>query len=89
MNDQPFVDLPKPPASTTQPTSDADIRGYDHEDIDDEYAKATAYAQHLTDMANGHERIVNMLRAPVEPYLSLERKTKPLTEAAPPHVDMP
>lgn len=89
MNDQPFVDLPKPPASTTQPSSDADIRGYDHEDIDDEYAKAMAYAQHLTDMANGHEKIVAMLTAPVGPYLSLQRKMLPLTNAAPPHVDMP
>jgi len=93
--DTPFVDLSSPPRSNEQPIAgDANVRGWDFQSdpqvpAADEWWRATQYAQHLTDMANGHARIVAMLAGNREAAESLQRKTLALTRAAPPHVDMP
>lgn len=88
-NDQPFVDQPSPPISTTQSTVEKNIHGADIGFPEDEHARAITYAQHLTDMANGHKQIVEMLGGNRAAAESLHRKTIALTNAAPPYVDMP
>lgn len=88
-NDRPFVELPAPPRSTTQPLSDADKRGYDFGSAltGDEYAKAIAYRAHIVSISETAYRFAAMLTGSRAAYETLLRKTRALTRTAPSHVE--
>lgn len=88
-NDTPFVDLPTPPASSNQPVKEANIRGNDFAatSTDDEYLRAIAYRDHIVAMTRNKRANLLLLAGSKEAYQSLQRKTLPLTEAAPPYIE--
>lgn len=88
-NDTPFVDLPTPPASANQPVKEADIRGHDHANslTDDEYLRAIAYRDHIVNLTRNKRATLLSLRGSKEAYKTLQRKTLPLTDSAPPYIE--
>lgn len=90
-NDTPFVELPSPPASPSQPAADADIRGTDNYGplTGDEYQKAVAYAASIRARVLSKNRFLLLLSGNKKAYRALLHKTLPLAESSPPHYDGP
>lgn len=89
-NDTPFVALPSPPRSPTQPSKEADIRGDDFGPTvdDDEYARAIAYREHLKMMALAKKANILRLAGSKEAAKTLQHKTLALTKSAPSYVEI-
>lgn len=88
-NDTPFVELPSPPRSPSQTAVEADLRGNDFGPTadDDEHARAVAYREHLRLLTKNKTAHLLMLRGSKAALRSLQHKTLPLTQSAPPYVE--
>jgi hypothetical protein len=83
-NDTPFIDLPSPPRDDQQPTSAADIRGWD---FDDEYVRATNYQKSINARVRSRLSFLNLLKGSPAAYRELQRKSLPLAESSPPYIE--
>lgn len=88
-NDQPFVELPSPPRSPSQTPADADVRGnnFGPTENDDETVRAIAYREHLVAMTRNKTANLRALGGSKEAFRTLQHKTLPLTQAAPPYIE--